>query len=185
LAKRDDIDELSFSTNTLQELNATLEEMSPQERKNMRHTFEAILQKLPGKIQWTVFYVPFSVHETYGTNGRLRVKGTIDGHDFAGTLLPSKNGHYPVYNRQIRERCQKDIGDVLEVEMERDHAPRTLEVPDEILHELEKHHDAFMAFKALPAYMKREAIHHIMAGKRQETRNRRIQKFIHSLVHKR
>jgi len=38
------------------------------------HEFDAVLSRLEGKMPWTVLYVPFSVSDEFGTNGRLTVK---------------------------------------------------------------------------------------------------------------
>lgn len=148
----------------------------------MEHEFNAVLEKLEGKMQWTVFYVPFSVKELYDTNGRLNVKAEIDGHSFDGTLLPSRNGHYLIYNKEIKKVCKKEIGDSIHVKMELDVQPRTIEVPDSIMTKLKENKDALIEFEKLPNYIKREQINKIMSAKREETRERRIQKFIQSLI---
>ena len=148
----------------------------------MKHTFDADLTKLDGKIKWTVFYVPVSVSAASGTKGRVRVSGTLDGHAFRGTLLPSKNGHYLVFNRQLRDLCKKDVGESLHVEIEQDDEPRVVEVPGEIRRELEACPDALQAFEELPDYMKREEINKIVTAKRQDTRDRRLQKLVQSLL---
>ena len=81
----------------------------------MAHEFEAVLHRLEGKMPFIVCYAPFSVPEVYGTQGRLEVKGTVDGHPFRGTLLPSRNGHYFVFNKALRDLCGKQLGDSVRV----------------------------------------------------------------------
>lgn len=146
------------------------------------HEFDAVLQKLEGKIAWTVFYVPFSVQEEYGTKGRVKVKAQIDGHAFAGTLLPSRNGHYMVFNREIKAVCKKGIEDTLHVTLELDTEPRVVEVPEDVVAALQANGDAYSRFQELPYYMKREEIKKITGAKKQATRERRIQKLLNNLL---
>ena len=150
----------------------------------MKHEFDAILKKLEGKMAWTVLYVPFSVKESYDTNGRLNVKAEIDGNSFDGTLLPSRNGHYLVYNKEIRKVCKKVIGESVHVKMEVDIQPRTIEIPHIIKTKLIENQNALQEFDKLPNYIKREQINKIMSAKREETKDRRIQKLIQSLIQK-
>ena len=140
----------------------------------MTHEFDAVLHRLEGKIAWTVFYVPFSVSKLYGTQGRLEVKATINGHAFRGTLLPSRNGHYLVYNQAIRSVCKKKLGDSLHVTMEPDTAPRTVEVPEDVRRALAADKAVLAAYEGQPDYIKREQITKITSAKRPETRQKRI-----------
>jgi uncharacterized protein DUF1905/bacteriocin resistance YdeI/OmpD-like protein len=145
------------------------------------HEFDAVLKRLEGKIAWTVFYVPFSVQEVYNTKGRVKVKARIDGHAFAGTLLPSRNGHYMAFNREMKAACKKGIEDSVHVTLELDTEPRVVEVPADVLVALETNGDAYSKFQALPYYIKREEIRKITGAKKQETRERRLQKLIDNL----
>jgi len=147
----------------------------------MTHEFDATLKKLEGKIQWTVFYVPFSVEQQYGTSGRLKVKARIDGHEFDGTLLPSRSGHYMVCNKRIRDRCNKDVGDSVHVILEHDTGPRPVVVPEPILEALRAHPAALQAFEQLPDYRKREEISKVMDAKQPATRDRRTKMLIEAL----
>jgi hypothetical protein len=140
----------------------------------MPHTFTATLHRLEGKIAWTVFYVPFSVPDVYGTNGRFEVKAVIDGHPFRGTLLPSRNGHYLPFNQAMKTACKKELGDSVHVVMEPDAEPRTVAVPEDVGAALAADPAAKALFEALPDYWKREQITKITSAKQPETRARRI-----------
>lgn len=140
----------------------------------MPHEFTAVLHRLEGKIAWTVFYVPFSVPDLYGTNGRLEVKAVIDGHPFLGTLLPSRNGHYLAFNQAMKSACKKKLGDSVHVVMEPDTAPRAIELPDDVRAALEADPNAKALFDRLPDYWKREQLTKITSAKQPETRARRL-----------
>jgi ribosomal protein L11 len=146
------------------------------------HQFDAALHRLEGKIAWTVFYVPFSVPDIYGTNGRLNVKTIIDGHAFKGTLLPSKNGHYLAFNKEMKEACKKNIGDSVHVVLEKDDETRTVEIPDSIKEVLENNPGAMEAFQKLPDYIKREEINRIASAKQQQTIEKRLNELVGKLL---
>jgi hypothetical protein len=147
----------------------------------MKHEFDAVLQRLEGKIAWTVFYVPFSVFDIYGTNGRLNIIGIVDGYNFTGTLLPSKNGHYCVFNQTLKDNCKKGIGDTIHIMFEEDTTLRTVEIPQEILNILNFYPQLLDIFQRLPDYIKKEEINKILGAKKQETRDKRIQALIEKL----
>lgn len=58
---------------------------------------------------------PYSVREIFNTNGKVPIQISVDGYEFDHTLLPSKNGHYFVYNEFIRRAVQKELGDTLHI----------------------------------------------------------------------
>jgi hypothetical protein len=132
-------------------------------------------------MKWTVIYVPFSVEGKYGTRGRLPVQACIDGHPLASTLLPSKQGHYMIYNKRIQEVCQKGLGDSVHVVIQPDSQERTVEVPGYLLRVLENRPDLAESFESQPDYLKREQLQYIETAKREETRERRIAKLIEVL----
>lgn len=148
----------------------------------MSKEFNAILQKLEGKMEWTVFYIPFSVEEEYGTKSRFNVQATIDGHIFSGTLLPSRNGHYMVYNKAIKSACKKEVGDSIHVILKPDVQERVLNIPDYILEAIKSNPIANSKFNELPYYIKREEINKIEESKKEETKVRRLEKLIQRLT---
>ena len=115
--------------------------------------FEATLVRLPGKIAWTVFYVPASFTDAIGTRGRVNVRLVVDGTEFHGTLLPSSNGHYQVYNQAMREHCGVEIGGTIHVSLEEDKQPRELEIPPDVATALADCEVALEKFTALPYYL--------------------------------
>jgi len=95
----------------------------------MQYEFDAEIQRLEGKIKWSVLYFPASAEACFGARGNIPVKITVDGHAFDHTLLGSRNGHYLVYNEFIRRAVGKTMGDSVRVTLEKDEQPRVFTIP--------------------------------------------------------
>lgn len=149
----------------------------------MVYEFDSEIKMLEGKMKWKVVYFPYSVKEIFNTNGKVPVRIIVDGHEFEHTLLPSKNGHYFVYNEFIRRAVHKELGDTLHVILKKDEANRNIVVPDYISKELEDHH-ILDKFLSQPDYIKREQINYIEIAKKEETKNNRILALINKLKDK-
>jgi len=148
----------------------------------MNNEFNTELVKLEGRLHWTVFYVPFSAKDVFGTSGRVYVKVNIDGYPFEGILLPSKNGHYMVFNKDIQYVCHKKLGDTIHVEIEKNDDIKTLMIPDIIIQKMKDDSLLLQAFNALPHYIKKEEINTIMSAKQEETRLNRLDDLIKKLL---
>ncbi|NUU61604.1 DUF1905 domain-containing protein [Paenibacillus agri] len=146
----------------------------------MDYEFDSEIKLLDGKMKWKVVYFPYSVSEIFNTNGKVPVQIFVDGHEFDHTLLPSKNGHYFVYNEFIRRAVQKELGDRLHVRLKKCEGNRELVVPDYITKHLEEHH-ILNTFLKQPDYIKREQINYIELAKKEETKNNRILALINKL----
>ncbi|MEK4508253.1 YdeI/OmpD-associated family protein [Paenibacillus sp. FSL K6-2524] len=146
----------------------------------MVYEFDSEIKMLEGKMKWKVVYFPYSVREIFNTNGKVSIQILVDGHEFDHTLLPSKNGHYFVYNEFIRRAVQKELGDTLHVTLKKCEENRIIVVPDYITKILEEHH-ILNTFSKQPDYIKREQINHIELAKKEETKNNRILALISKL----
>ncbi|MEI2399680.1 YdeI/OmpD-associated family protein [Paenibacillus phytohabitans] len=149
----------------------------------MEYEFDSEIKMLEGKMKWKVVYFPYAVKEIFDTNGKVPVQITVDGHRFEHTLLPSKNGHYFVYNEFIRRAVLKKPGDKLHVILTKDEESRNIVVPDYITRNLEDH-DMLNPFLDQPDYLKREQIHYIELAKKEETKINRILALINTLKDK-
>ena len=143
----------------------------------MRFKFDSEIKTIEGKIKWSVFYFPYSTTEHFGSKGNIPVCITVDGHSFEHTLLPSKNGHYLVYNEFIRKAVNKELGDVVHVILEKDTKKREVIIPGHIEEAL-KNAGILELFLEQPDYIKREQINHIEIAKKEETKANRIEALI-------
>lgn len=146
----------------------------------MKYEFDAQIKKLEGKIQWSVMYFPESAIDCFGSKGNIPVKITVDGHSFDHTLLPSRNGHYLVYNEFIYRAVGKELGDAVHITLEKDDQPRVFTVPSDI-ESILKSGGVLEAFLKQPDYLKREQVNKIELAKKEETKANRIKKLITDL----
>lgn len=139
----------------------------------MVYEFDSGIRMLEGKMKWKVVYFPQSAGEAFGTKGKVPVHITVDGHAFEHTLLPSKNGHYFVYNEMIRRAVGKELGDCVHVVLKENKEIRQVVLPAYIEEGLESW-QVLEAFLNQPDYLKREQIQFIELAKKEETRHNRI-----------
>lgn len=94
--------------------------------------FEAVLVSPEGTGTWTYLVLPLDTTKELGTASQLRVKGTVDGHPYRSTLLPTgRGGHFLVVKSDIRKAIVKEAGETVKVTIEPDAEPRSVSVPKE------------------------------------------------------
>jgi uncharacterized protein YdeI (YjbR/CyaY-like superfamily) len=73
-----------------------------------------------------------------------------------------------------REAAGVQAGDQVQVTIELDLQPRTVEIPEDLAAALAKSPGAAAAFEALAPSMRKEAVRQVVSVKAEETRTRRI-----------
>ena len=80
-------------------------------------TFTAPITRDNENSGWTVVVMPNS-GEFFGTRKPVKVAGTIDGHDFAATLLPMGDGtHLVPLKAALRKTIGKEQGEEITVHL--------------------------------------------------------------------
>ena len=159
-----------------------------------KHTFRAAIENPGGGGAFV--RIPFDVEQAFGKK-RVKVKATIDGEPYRGTLAVSPrragsrgpNGvrmgepcHILIVLKEIREKIGKTFGDEVEVTLEEDTEPRVAEVPSDFQQALDRDPLAKAAFQKMPYTHQREYVRAILEAKREETRRSRIAKSIEMLT---
>ena len=121
--------------------------------------------------------VPFDVKELFG-RARAPVRGTVDGTDFRTTAAVYGGRYYLGFNKELRERAGVAIGDEVEVMVELDREPRTVDVPPALTAALENDSTAKAAFGDLSYTHRNEYARWIAEAKRDDTRERRVEKAV-------
>lgn len=80
-------------------------------------TFTSVLQKVDSKGGWTYATWP-DASEVFGTHGAVKVRGTIDGHQFETSFMAMGDGvqMLPV-KTDIRTAIGKQVGDTVTIHL--------------------------------------------------------------------
>ena len=126
--------------------------------------------------------IPPVVAESLDGGGRIPVIATFDGIEYRGSIV--RMGGEPILGilKEIREGLGKTFGDSVTVAVERDQAEREVEIPVELAELLKLDPAARKAFDSLSYSHRREHARYVSEAKNSETRERRAQKTVASLV---
>ena len=124
---------------------------------------------------------PFDVPTTFGTKGRVPVRGTVNGFPFRSSLCNMGDGHFMVVNGEMRAGAKCKAGDTVDVVLQRDREDRVVEVPDYIKKHLASSKAAQATWDSLSFTHKKEWVRAIQEAKKEETRQARMQKMMDAL----
>jgi hypothetical protein len=139
----------------------------------MAEKFITTIQKAEG-LNATGISVPPDVIVALGSGKRPKVKITLNGYTYRSTVAPYGDVYMLPLNQEHRAAAGVEAGDEVEVTLELDTEPRTVEVPDDLATALDRKPGARAAFDALSYTMRKEHVRQVNEAKAQETRERRI-----------
>jgi hypothetical protein len=146
-----------------------------------RQDFEVTLLK-PPDIDSAYFIVPFDVLEVYGTKAQVKVRRTIDGFPYRGSIANMGEGHCMVVKKEIRQAIGKTAGDTVKIVMDIDTEPRIVVVPEDFQQALDNNPTVKEIFDKFSYTHKKEYIEWIEGAKKQETRENRIKKAVEQIA---
>src|ERR1700680_160904 len=101
--------------------------------KQLKKSFEATLERLRSNLGWIIIWIPFNVRKIWGTRGRLRVRGEINGFAFRTSLFPTRKGeHFLLVNKKMQAGGQASEGTTAEFLLEPDTEERVVTLPTEL-----------------------------------------------------
>ena len=125
--------------------------------------------------------VPGDPKKEFG-GARAPVAGTVNGTPFRGRLMVYGGVTYLGFREEIRDAAGGiEQGDEVAVEIERDNAPREVEVPDALATALAADAEARAAFDVLAFTHRKEYATWIAEAKKDETRERRVRRALEML----
>jgi hypothetical protein len=126
--------------------------------------------------------IPFDVEQVFGKK-RLKVKATIDGEPYRGSLVRMGTPHHMlIILKQIRQKIGKTFGDEVTVEIEEDLEPRQVELPLDLQRAFQANPEARQVFDRLSYTHQKEYARWVSEARRPETRQRRIQQTMDMLT---
>ena len=129
----------------------------------------------------TGFVVPEDVVLAFDRGRRVPITVTIGDYTYRTTIVSMGGRFLFGVNSEQRRATGLKGGDVVEVTIEPDDAPREVEVPAELQAALDADPAAKAAFEKLSYTNRKEAARQITEAKAEETRARRLAKILESL----
>jgi hypothetical protein len=126
----------------------------------------------------TGFTVPAEVVEGLGQGKRPPVRVTINGYTYRNTVAVMGGAFMIGVAAEHREKAKVAGGDVIDVVLELDTAPREVTVPADLAKALKAHAGARKAFDGMSYTNRKELVRAIEDAKTEETRQRRIAKAV-------
>jgi hypothetical protein len=145
-------------------------------RRSARMKFRTVIE-LGGKTA-TGFQVPAAVVEAMGSGKRPPVTVRIGGHTYRSTVAPMGGAFYLPLAAENREAAGVAAGDEVEVEVELDRAPRTVEPPPDLAAALDAEPAARAFFDGLSNSNKKWHVLSVEGARTAETRQRRVEKSV-------
>jgi hypothetical protein len=143
------------------------------------HRFDAVLgggdaADLPAVV------LPPDVATAMGGRARIPVAGTINGVPFRGSTMPMGDGTHCVgFRKDTRAQAGGvEPGDTVTIEIARDDAPRTVDVPADLAAALDADPAVRAAFDTMSYTHRKEYVGAVQDAKRPETRARRLAKAV-------
>ena len=129
----------------------------------------------------TGFRVPDMVVEELGGGNRPKVAATVNGATWRSSIARMGGEFWLGVSAANRELTGTSAGNEYDVQVELDTAPRVVEVPDDLAAALAKARSARERFERLSYSHQRQYVEAILAAKKEETRQRRVDKTLAAL----
>jgi hypothetical protein len=139
----------------------------------MKATFTTTVLK-DDQVNATGLPVPAEAVAAMGAGKKPKVTVSLNGHTYRSTVAAYGDVYMLPLSAENRQAAGVKAGDQVEVTIELDLAPRTVEVPADLTAALAEAPGATAAFEALSYTMRKEYVRQVESAKAQETRERRI-----------
>jgi hypothetical protein len=146
----------------------------------MKATFTTTVIQAEGK-NATGLRVPAEAVAAMGTKKRPSVKVSISGYTYRSTIAAYGDVFMLPLSAEHREAAGVKAADEVEVTIELDQEPRTVEVPEDLAAALSEQPGARERFDALSYSARKEHVRQVESAKAQETRERRIASIVAKL----
>jgi uncharacterized protein YdeI (YjbR/CyaY-like superfamily) len=151
--------------------------------KPAARVFQATLERIDSPLRWVMIQIPFDARKVWGAEGRLKVKGEINGFAFRTTLFPDgTGGHRLLVNKEMQRGAKAAPGVAAKFRLERDSRPRSVSVPPELNRALSEDRALRRWFDGLSHSMRNEICKWVLQPKGSEPRRRRAEQIAERLL---
>lgn len=128
--------------------------------------------------------VPAEIITTFGKGKKPKVKVTLNGYTYRSTVAAYGDVFMLPLSKENRQAAGVKAGDPVEVTLELDLEPRTVEIPLDLAGALSEKTGLMATFNALSYTMRKEYVRQVEEAKTRETRDRRIAGIVTKLTGK-
>lgn len=146
----------------------------------MAITFKTVLHK-DDSLNATGIEVPADVITALNKGKKPPVKVTVNGFTYQSTVAVMGGAYMIPLSQERRAAAGVEAGEEIEVTLELDTEPRTVEVPDDLAAALAAKPGARQAFDKLAYSVRKEHVRQVESAKAAETRTRRITSIVEKL----
>jgi hypothetical protein len=147
--------------------------------RGMKTTFMTTIFK-DSDLNATGIEVPAENVAVLGSGKKPKVKVTLNDFTYRSTIAVMGGQFLIPLAQEHRNAAGVNAGDTLEITLELDTEPRTVDIPDDLAAAL-KEHGVADAFDQLAYSRRKEFVRQVVSAKAQETRDRRITKIVREL----
>jgi len=149
----------------------------------MAKTFKATLEADGTPLNWVIARIPFDVAKVWGSRGRMKVKGDINGFPFRTSLFPTGEGkHYLLVNKRMQKGAGASVGKAAQVRLEPDTEERIIIVPEELERAMSEDRSLRRWFDRLTYSTRKYLTDQVTAVKGAAARNRRADQIAERLL---
>jgi len=152
--------------------------MKPSSKK-----FTVTLERMPGRLGWTIVRLPFDAVEFWGSRGALRVRGEINSFEFRTSLFPNgKGGHYLLVNKKMQKGGGVRAGEQAEFKLEPDTKERPVVLPIEMEKILKQEKQLRKFYDSFNDSIRRYIANEVASRKSPASRERRAEQVAEQLL---
>src|SRR3954463_3184673 len=142
-----------------------------------------MLERMPGRLGWTIVRVPFDVAKVWGSRGSLRVRGEINGFDFRTSLFPTGRGtHYILINKKMQKGGGVRAGEQAQFKLEPDTKERPVVLPIEMEKILKQEKELRKLYDSFNDSIRRYIANEVASRKSPASRERRAEQVAEQLL---
>jgi len=151
--------------------------------KTVVKQFEAVLERMPSRLNWTIVPIPFDVARTWGSRGAIRVRGCINGFAFRTSLFPNgRGGHYLLVNKRMQAGGHAGPGSSARFQLEPDTEERIVATSGELDRALSEDRSLRVWFERLSHSTRKYIAEWVAEPKSAPARARRADQMIERLL---